>query len=114
MKTNTNSFNSITFDYGKKTVPFEQITYFKSEFGNYTKVYMQENRNFLSSFTLKYYSEKLDEVDTFIIPRKGLMINKAFVKTVDQDEQGVYVVMKSGERFKVSRRRRDEIVRLLA
>ena len=114
MKTNFTSSNSITFDYGKKTVPFEEITYFKSEFGNYTKVFMQENRNFLSSFTLKYYTDKLDEIDTFIVPRKGLMVNKAYVKMVDQSNDGVFVVMENGERFKVSRRRKEEIVKQFA
>jgi DNA-binding LytR/AlgR family response regulator len=108
MKTNLTSANTITFDYGKKTVPFEQITYFKSEFGNYTKVHMQENKNYLSSFTLKYYSAKLDDLDLFIVPRKGLLINRTFIKTIDQSPKGIFLVMKTGERFK------EEIVRLLA
>ncbi len=114
MKTSTISENCIIFDYGKKKVPFENISHFKSEFGNYTKVFLKEKKDFLSAFTLKHYSDKLSENKTFMVPRKGLIVNKAFIHKLDQDKQGIYIVLKSGEKFKVSRRRAEEVLRNLA
>lgn len=111
MKTSTLTSNAIIFDYGKKTVPFESITHFKSEFGNYTKVFLKEKETFLTAFTLKHYSEKLNDSARFIIPRKGVMVNKSHVQTVLNQKQEVYVVLNSGEKFRVSRRRREEILR---
>ncbi|AWV98227.1 LytTR family DNA-binding domain-containing protein [Arcticibacterium luteifluviistationis] len=111
MKTSTLTSTSIIFDYGKKTVPFESITHFKSEFGNYTKVFLKEKKNFLTAFTLKHYSEKLTDTTGFIIPRKGVLVNKRHVKSVLNQEQEVYVVLSSGEKFRVSRRRREQILR---
>ena len=111
MKTSTLTSNSIIFDYGKKTVPFESITHFKSEYGNYTKVFLKEQANFLTAFTLKHYTEKLNDNNSFIIPRKGVMVNKRHVKSVLNQEQEVYVVLNSGEKFRVSRRRREQILR---
>ncbi|MCR9064601.1 MAG: LytTR family transcriptional regulator DNA-binding domain-containing protein [Cytophagales bacterium] len=114
MKTSTTTTNSIIFDYGKKTVPFDQIAYFKSEFGNYTKVHLQEDKDFLTAFTLKHYAQKLEDVDSFITPRKGVIVNKTYVKKLDNNADGVYVILNSGERFKVSRRRTEEMVRMFA
>ncbi len=111
MKTSTVTESHIIFDYGKKKIPFEQITYFKSEFGNYTKVCLKERKGFLSAFTLKHYSQKLSDKATFMVPRKGLIVNKAHVKGLDQNKGSVYIELLSGEKFKVSRRRTESVLR---
>ena len=104
------TFNTIDFDYGKKTVAFDSISYFKSEFGNYTKVIMTKEKDFLSSFTLKYYCKKLNDSETFVMPRKGIMVNVKHVEKLDESRDGLFVVMKNGEKFKVSRRRTEEMM----
>lgn len=111
MKTSTLTSNAIIFDYGKRKVPFESITHFKSEFGNYTKVFLKEQKNFLTAFTLKHYTEKLNDNTSFIVPRKGVMVNKIHVKSVLNQNQEVYVILNSGEKFKVSRRRKEAVLR---
>ncbi|KPM49211.1 LytR/AlgR family response regulator transcription factor [Jiulongibacter sediminis] len=114
MKTSTSTANTITFDYGKRKVAYKNINYFKSEFGNYTKIHLAENKNFLTAFTLKHYVQQLEETDSFVVPRKGLMVNKEYVKKLDNSSDGVFVILKNGERYKVSRRRMQEMVRMFA
>ncbi len=114
MKTSTLTANAIIFNYGKKKVPFECITHFKSEYGNYTKIYLNEEKGFLTAFTLKHYSDKLEHRETFFIPRKGVMVNKSHVRTVLNQDSEVYIVLTSGEKIKVSRRRKEEVLRNFA
>jgi DNA-binding LytR/AlgR family response regulator len=114
MKTSTLTANAIIFNYGKKKVPFASITHFKSEFGNYTKVFLNEEKGFLTAFTLKHYADKLEHRETFFIPRKGVMVNRRHVKTVLNENAEVYVVLNSGEQIKVSRRRKEEVLRSFA
>jgi len=114
MKTSTLISNTIIFDYGKKKVPFASITHFKSEFGNYTKVFLNDEKGFLTAFTLKHYAEKLEHADTFFITRKGVMVNRRHVRAVLNKNAEVYVVLNSGEKIKVSRRRKEEVLRSFA
>ncbi|MFT4734544.1 MAG: DNA-binding LytR/AlgR family response regulator [Arcticibacterium sp.] len=114
MKTSTITANTIIFDYGKKKVPFASITHFKSEFGNYTKVFLNEEKNFLTAFTLKHYAEKLEHTDTFFIPRKGVIVNKRHVREVLNQNTEVFIILSSGEKIKVSRRRKYEVLRSFA
>ncbi|MGR3809057.1 LytR/AlgR family response regulator transcription factor [Jiulongibacter sp. NS-SX5] len=114
MKTSTSTARTFTFDYGKRRVAYEHIHYLKSEFGNYTKIHLAEDKQFLTAFTLKHYREQLEETDTFVVPRKGLMVNKHFVRGIDSTSEGVYVILKNGEKFKVSRRRTSEMMRVFA
>jgi DNA-binding LytR/AlgR family response regulator len=114
MKTSTFTANAIIFDYGKKKVPFDTITHFRSAFGNYTKVFLNEEKDFLTAFTLKHYSDKLNSNTSFIMPRKGVMVNKSHVKSVLSMHQDIYLVLNSGEKFKVSRRRKEEVLRCFA
>jgi DNA-binding LytR/AlgR family response regulator len=104
MKTSTLTANAIIFYFGKKKIPFETITHFRSAFGNYTKVFLTEKKDFLTAFTLKHYADKLNGNTAFIMPRKEVMVNKNHVRTVTNQHQEVYVILNSGEKFKVSRR----------
>jgi DNA-binding LytR/AlgR family response regulator len=114
MKTSTLTANAIIFDYGKKKVAFETITHFRSAFGNYTKVFLKGKKHFLTAFTLKHYSDKLNDNTSFVIARKGVMVNKNHVKAVLNLHQDIYLVLNSGEKFKVSRRRKEEVLRFFA
>ena len=114
MKTSTLTANAIIFDFGKKKILFETITHFRSAFGNYTKVFLKEEKDFLTAFTLKHYADKLNDNTAFIMPRKGVMVNKNHVRTVTNQHQEVYVILNSGEKFKVSRRRKEEVLKCFA
>ncbi|UBM58589.1 LytTR family transcriptional regulator [Marinilongibacter aquaticus] len=118
MKTNTTPITatipSLVFDYGRKRIPLNEISHLKSEFGNYTKVHLKREETILSAFTLKYYSEKLKNTKRFIQPRKGVVINKNEVDCLENTDDGLFVRMKSGIKFKVSRRKTVEFAQMFA
>lgn len=110
MRTTSTTSASLHFDYGKKCVPLNRITHFRSQFGNYTKVFLTENQTYLSSFTLKHYSGLLEDSEIFFQPRKGFIVNKSFVKGFREQADGLMVVLKNGESIKVSRRKTEAVL----
>lgn len=96
---------TITFNYGKKSIAVQSIQYMTSRYGNYTSIRVKYQKEIFSSFTLKHYVSKLADIQFFFVIRKGMMINLHFVKNIQvQNKQG-RVRMKNGETFLVSRRR---------
>lgn len=114
MKNTSLTTASLHFDYGKKCVPLHRITHFRSQFGNYTKIFLTENQTYLSSFTLKHYSGLLEDTSNFFQPRKGFIVNKSFVKGYEERSGGILVMLKNGESIKVSRRKTEAVLHELA
>ncbi|SOE22931.1 LytTr DNA-binding domain-containing protein [Spirosomataceae bacterium TFI 002] len=100
MKTHTLAVN-----YGKKKLPVSNIKYIESVFGNYSRIHLCEGEDYLSSFTLKHYQEQLRKTDRFRLGRKGLLINIEHLKMLTEDDTAKYAILKSGETFKLSRRK---------
>lgn len=104
---------TLTVNYGKKKLPLSNIKYIESVFGNYSKIYLCEGEDYLSSFTLKYFQNQLVSTDRFRLGRKGLLLNMEHLKKLTEDENVKYAVLKSGETFKLSRRKGKSLEMLL-
>lgn len=77
---------------------------------NYTRFYTTDGRQFLSSKTLGDYQEMLEDYG-FLRCHRSYLVNKSAVSYLDPSG---YIVLKNGVRLEISKRRRGEIVRLLA
>ena len=80
--------------------------------GNYTKLYLNNNRSITSSKTLKEYELLLKEYG-FARIHNSDMINLAFLKKYIKGDGG-QVIMQDGSEIEVSRRRKEEFIRLLS
>lgn len=80
--------------------------------GNYTKLYLTNNRLITSSKTLKEYELLLKEFGFSRIHNSD-MINLAFLKKYIKGDGG-QVIMQDGSEIEVSRRRKEEFIRLLS
>lgn len=77
---------------------------------NYTKFYLTENKNFLSSKTLKDYDDLLITHDNFIRVHRSHLINMDYV--VKYKNEGS-VVMKDNTEVPISRRRKEDVLKKL-
>lgn len=93
----------LRFDYGKQEVNTESIKYIESVFGNYTNIQFDNKKPYCSAFTLKHYKEKLCNTE-FVQIRKGLLVNSKFLVKIEKVKGQNWVELKTGEKFKVSRR----------
>ena len=91
-------------DYGKKKLQLNQIKYIKSVDGNYSLIVLKEGKNYLSAFTLKKYAEQLESTDNFRLARKGLLLNLEYINDLEKTENVKFAVLKTGEKFQLSRR----------
>jgi two-component system LytT family response regulator len=78
---------------------------------NYTYFYLSGNVRILVSRTLKDYEELLEPMGFFRI-HKSSMINLRFLKKYKKGEGGT-VTMEDGTQLEVSRRRKDDFLRVL-
>lgn len=76
---------------------------------NYTELHLADGRRFVSARTLKEYEEMLEPWGFLRVHRSSL-VNRAAVSHLDDG----HVVLKSGVRLEVSRRKREEVMRALA
>lgn len=75
---------------------------------NYTELCLGDGRCFISARSLKDYEEMLAPLGFLRIHRSRL-VNRETVSHVDQD----HLVLKGGARIEMSRRRREEVIRIL-
>lgn len=76
---------------------------------NYTRFYFPDRRPLLVSRTLKDYEEILTDHD-FIRVHKSHLINKQFVSYLDKESM---IYLKDGSQIPVSRRKKEEVFKLL-
>ena len=75
---------------------------------NYTELHLHDGRRFVSARTLKDYEEMLAPMG-FIRVHRSALVNRAMIMHLD----GSHAVLMGNERIEVSRRRRDEVLRIL-
>lgn len=111
MKTTKYTTNpSLIIDYGKTNLPFNNICYIESKFGNYSNIVLTQSKSHLTSFTLKRFCEQLAEIDNFILGGKGLLINLDHLKEIKNENDGLYAQMSNGSKLKLSRRKGRELI----
>ncbi len=76
---------------------------------NYTRFYFTDAKTFVSARTLKEYEELLPS-DEFIRTHRTHLINKRFVSQYDREG---FLLLKDGSRVEVSRRKKEQVLRLL-
>lgn len=77
--------------------------------GAYTQIHLAAKRQHLASKSLGEYEELLGE-HGFVRTHKSHLVNRAFVSFLDHEG---FVVLRDGTRVEVSRRRKEEVGRLL-
>jgi len=88
-------------------VKFENIIRLQAQ-GNYTMFYLNNRtKPVISSRTLKFYRNQLDEKQ-FIRAHRSHLINRNFIENIT-NKNGKHVILKDGTAIKVSRRRAKEL-----
>jgi two-component system LytT family response regulator len=95
---------------GFKLVNISDIIYCEGD-GNYTKLFLLNGEQLLSSKTLKYFDEILPDI-TFYRIHKSYLININLIDTYHRND-GNYVTMKNKITLEVSERNRKEFVNKL-
>jgi two-component system LytT family response regulator len=100
----------LTLTHGDRTyfVPPADISHCLAD-DNYTLLHLREGRHFTSARTLKEYDDMLAPFGFLRIHRSSL-VNRWHVSHVDDQ----HVVLKAGQRLELSRRKREEVLRVLA
>jgi two-component system LytT family response regulator len=93
-----------TIRISKKDISPQDILYLESQ-GNYTMVYLTNNKKELSSSTLHIFEEKLKDFNFYRVNRSQL-VNFSAIQWFDRNHKENYILLKSGKQFLVSRRRR--------
>ncbi|MFC3810677.1 LytR/AlgR family response regulator transcription factor [Lacihabitans lacunae] len=102
--------NYITFHYNNVfvTLPVEQIVRFEANV-NYSLIFTGSGKKYLSSRTLKHYTEKL-ATKSFVRVHKSHLINSNFAEGVILNGGKSTVLLKFGEKVSISRRKLKEVV----
>lgn len=106
--------NSIQFKIGNfiRNIFIKDIIRMQAN-SNYTAFFTTKSKYpIITSKSLKYYMDKLD-ANLFIRPHRSHAINKNFIKSFSL-ENGRHIILKDDCKIDVSRRRTNEIRRLLA
>lgn len=114
MKTFTTSTGNafLVMDYGKNSVPAEDIKYIIGD-GNYSNFQLSKGKSFISSFTLRTFTKKLNEEIGFFSPRKGLLVNLKYAVEILTKGNEKYLKMKDGNELLLSRRKGKELIQFL-
>jgi two-component system, LytTR family, response regulator len=91
-------------------VPLMDIVYCESD-GNYTNFFILNGKKITSSYTLKQYDEMLT-TQNFFRAHKSFLVNIAHITRYIKGEGGT-LVMANGMEIEVSRRNKEELIKIL-
>jgi DNA-binding LytR/AlgR family response regulator len=74
---------------------------------NYTTLILADKK-ITSSRTLKIVSQWLNS-ELFVKINRGVVVNKNFIKTFNNDKLNAYITLSNNETFTISRKRFDEV-----
>ena len=90
-------------EVGQQTFPVADLVFLQSE-TNYTWLYWQEGKRMLMPRTLKFYEPKLPKQHFFRLHR-NCVVNARYVMALEREQGGIFVLLTTGERLAISRRR---------
>ncbi|MBA4852615.1 LytTR family DNA-binding domain-containing protein [Emticicia sp. BO119] len=93
-----------TIRISKRDISPQDILYLESQ-GNYTMLYLNDNKKELSSRTLQIFEEKLKGYNFYRVNRSHI-VNFSAIEWFDSGSKEINILLKSGEQFSISRRRR--------
>lgn len=91
-------------------IPFASIIYCESE-SNYTYIYLADNKKVLLSKTLKDIEKLLDHPDFFRV-QNSFLVNLNHIKEYIRGEGGE-LIMSNGDEVRVSRNKKEQLMKLL-
>jgi two-component system LytT family response regulator len=91
-------------------IKIEDIIYCHAS-GNYTEFHLANGQTVISSYTLGYYNDLLEDHNFFRVHRSYL-INLSFIKMYKKGDGGV-VIMNNGDEIEVSRNNKNEFLKFL-
>lgn len=91
----------------KKDINLCDIVYLESQ-GNYTMVYLNNNRKELSSRTLQIFEERLKDYNFYRLSR-SCIVNSSAITWFNSNYKQMSVLLKNGAMLTVSRRRRKQL-----
>ncbi|MBA4851219.1 LytTR family DNA-binding domain-containing protein [Emticicia sp. BO119] len=92
------------FNHKKKCVRTDDVVYLKS-FDNYTRFYLSNGRQFLSSHTMKIYEQQLQSKGDFTRVHRGTLLNLKYLTKFEKNTEGNWACLSTGEKIFVSRRK---------
>jgi DNA-binding LytR/AlgR family response regulator len=96
-----------TIRISKKDINPQDILYLESQ-GNYTLLHLNDNKKELSSSTLQIFEEKLKGCNFYRVSRSHI-VNFSAIEWLSPNSNSTSIILKTGEQFPVSRRRRKFI-----
>ena len=96
---------------GQQSFSVANLVYLLSE-TNYTWLVWKEGKRMLMPRTLKFYEPKLPDHCFFRLHRNCL-VNARYIAGVERDMSGAYVLLTTGERLLISRRRWTSIKKMV-
>lgn len=92
----------------KKALPVSAILFLESD-SNYTHIFMNDKKVFVASKTLNTIYNDLDK-STFYRINRSLVIHKDYIRNQEQQENSLYFTLNNGQKVKVARRRKKNIM----
>ena len=96
--------NVLWFNHKKKCVRTDEVVYLKS-FDNYTKFYLSNGKQIMSSHTMKIYEQQLLNKGDFSRVHRGTLLNLKYLTKFEKNPEGNWAHLSTGERIFVSRRK---------
>ena len=90
------------FNHKKKCVRTDEVVYLKS-FDNYTKFYLSNGKQIMSSHTMKIYEQQLLTKGDFSRVHRGILLNLKYLTKFEKSTQGNWAYLSTGEKIFVSR-----------
>lgn len=100
----------IPTDRGIRVVPACTIVRIEAS-SNYSKLYFKNDKPLIVAKVLHWFEDKLEELSFYRIHRTHI-VNKEFIATISIDNN--VLTLANGEQLKISRRRKENILRRLA
>ena len=103
----------ITITVGKEIcfVKLNDIIYCQSN-GNYTNFYLVKDEKIMTINSIGIYEDKLKNNGIFIRTHNQYIVNINYIKKVSKSD-GVYIVLSNKKTIPVSRRKREEVLKLV-
>lgn len=96
---------------GLKFIQLDRIVMFVAD-ASYCSVFLDDKQEIIVSKPLKFFSDKLEGVSTFLRPHKSYIVNIQYIEEYIKEDGGG-LKLSNGKLIPISRQKKDEILREL-
>jgi two-component system LytT family response regulator len=91
-------------------IPFSEILYLQGNI-NYTLIHLQSGKVKISPRTLRFHvNNSLD--NNFIRIHRAFCVNRSYIQSYDEKESSNFLLLTSGTKLAVSRRKKRELLKI--